>query len=152
MVTALAAFAVNLAVENISGFKFWATLTIMERGDVLGSYLAYTAMNAALVGASVAITLYVGPAAAGSGIADVKVRVQGAGEGAGEGEGEGGRVVYSHPKATRTQNQGWRWRRLGEVVGREGRGGGCATASKRCMWGCHDVQGSKGNALGMRCG
>ncbi|PNW88649.1 hypothetical protein CHLRE_01g038700v5 [Chlamydomonas reinhardtii] len=77
VVTALAAFAVNLAVENISGFKFWATLTIMERGDVLGSYLAYTAMNAALVGASVAITLYVGPAAAGSGIADVKAYLNG---------------------------------------------------------------------------
>ena len=32
MSTALAAFAVNLAVENISGFKFWLTLSMMERG------------------------------------------------------------------------------------------------------------------------
>ncbi|KAG2444895.1 hypothetical protein HXX76_001631 [Chlamydomonas incerta] len=77
VVTALAAFAVNLAVENISGFKFWATLTIMERGDVLGSYLAYTAMNGALVTAGVAITAYLGPAAAGSGIADVKAYLNG---------------------------------------------------------------------------
>ncbi|KAG2496165.1 hypothetical protein HYH03_005767 [Edaphochlamys debaryana] len=77
VVTALAAFAVNLAVENISGFKFWATLTIMESGDVLGSYLAYTAMNAALVTGAVAVTLYVGPAAAGSGIADVKAYLNG---------------------------------------------------------------------------
>ncbi len=73
VITALAAFAVNVSVENISGFKHWATLTIMEGGDVMGSYLAYVAMNAALVTASVAITLYIGPAAAGSGIPDVKV-------------------------------------------------------------------------------
>lgn len=75
MITALAAFTVNLSVENISGFKFWATLTIMERGNLVGSFLAYVAMNAALVTASVAITIYVGPAAAGSGIPEVKVRM-----------------------------------------------------------------------------
>ncbi|GLC67770.1 hypothetical protein PLESTF_000605500 [Pleodorina starrii] len=77
VITALAAFAVNLSVENISGFKFWATLTIMERGNLLGSFLAYVAMNAALVTGSVAITAYLGPAAAGSGIPDVKAYLNG---------------------------------------------------------------------------
>lgn len=73
-ITALAAFAVNISVENISGFKFWATLGVLERGHVFGSFLIYTAINAALVVLSVAVTVYIGPAAAGSGIADVKVR------------------------------------------------------------------------------
>ncbi|GIL91065.1 hypothetical protein Vretimale_9495 [Volvox reticuliferus] len=77
VITALAAFAVNLSVENISGFKFWATLTIMESGNLVGSFMAYVAMNAALVTASVAITLYIGPAAAGSGIPDVKAYLNG---------------------------------------------------------------------------
>ena len=31
VVTATAAFTVNLGVENIAGFKFWAALTVMER-------------------------------------------------------------------------------------------------------------------------
>lgn len=29
-VTAAAAFAVNLGVENIAGFKFWVTLTVIQ--------------------------------------------------------------------------------------------------------------------------
>lgn len=73
MITALAAFAVNISVENISGFKFWATLGVMERGHVFLSFLIYIAINAALVTLSVAVTVHFGPAAAGSGIADVKV-------------------------------------------------------------------------------
>ena len=40
----------------------------------MGSLLTYVSCNAALVLASVAITVFIGPAAAGSGIADVKVR------------------------------------------------------------------------------
>jgi hypothetical protein len=46
VVTALAAFVVNLSVESISGFKFWAVLSIMEHGDVVASFLAYVAVNA----------------------------------------------------------------------------------------------------------
>lgn len=76
VVTAGAAFAVNLGVENISGFKFWATFTIIEKGHYLGSFVVYTLINAALVLASVLVTLFIGPAAAGSGIADVKAGVE----------------------------------------------------------------------------
>lgn len=74
VLTAVAAVMVNYGVENISGLKFWATLQLLSRGHVLGSFAGYAAMNAALVAASAAITLWVGPAAAGSGIAEVKVR------------------------------------------------------------------------------
>ncbi len=49
VITATAAFLVNLAVENIAGFKFYATLTLLSRGHWIGSYLAYVAMNGTLV-------------------------------------------------------------------------------------------------------
>ncbi len=79
VLTAVAAVLVNYGVENISGLKFWATLQLLSQGHVLGSFAGYAAMNAALVAASAAITLWVGPAAAGSGIAEVKVRSGGRG-------------------------------------------------------------------------
>ena len=40
----------------------------------LGAFLLYATINAALVFGSVAITVFLGPAAAGSGISEVKVR------------------------------------------------------------------------------
>jgi chloride channel 7 len=73
VITAAAAFAVNLGVENISGFKFWATLTLLERGHAFASYLVYVLINCTLIVGSVFITMYFAPAAAGSGIAEVKV-------------------------------------------------------------------------------
>ncbi len=71
--TAAAAFAVNLSVENIAAFKFWATLTALQSHGYLGSFLLYTSINGALVLLSVLVTLFIGPAAAGSGIGEVKV-------------------------------------------------------------------------------
>ena len=73
MIVAFFAFAVNLSVENIAGFKFWATLTLLARGHPVWSFLTYVGANAALVGAATALTVYYAPAAAGSGIAEVKV-------------------------------------------------------------------------------
>jgi H+/Cl- antiporter ClcA len=64
-------------VENLAGFKFWATLTLLERGLTLPSFLAYVAVNTALVGGSAALTVLLAPAAAGSGIAEVKVWCRG---------------------------------------------------------------------------
>lgn len=77
VVTAAAAFAVNLGVENISGFKFWATLTMMDKGWLFGSYCVYVSINLALVAISALLTVYVGPAAAGSGIVEVKAYLNG---------------------------------------------------------------------------
>jgi H+/Cl- antiporter ClcA len=60
-------------VENIAGFKFWVTLTLLDRRQMLASYLVYVLINCSLIVGSVALTVYVAPAAAGSGIAEVKV-------------------------------------------------------------------------------
>jgi chloride channel 7 len=60
-------------VENIAGFKFWLTLTLLERQHAFASYIVYVAINCSLIVGSVALTVYVAPAAAGSGIAEVKV-------------------------------------------------------------------------------
>jgi H+/Cl- antiporter ClcA len=73
LITAAASFAVNYGVENISGFKFKATLTLLNSGHAVASFAVYCAINAALVLAAVALTTQVAPAAAGSGIAEVKV-------------------------------------------------------------------------------
>ena len=75
--TASAAFLVNLAVENIAGFKFWATLSVMQTSGYLTSFLLYSIINCLLVLASVLVTLYLGPAAAGSGISEVKAFLNG---------------------------------------------------------------------------
>lgn len=64
----------NFSVENISGYKFWVTLTLLDQGYVLPSFLLYLLINCSLVAAAVAVTVYWAPAAAGSGIAEVKVR------------------------------------------------------------------------------
>eukprot|EP00983_Pelagomonas_calceolata_P104499 1159035-Pelagomonas_calceolata.AAC.5 len=74
VITGIAAFAVNVSVENISGFKFWATLSLMNKGHIALSFLVYFSISTVLVFCAVALTAYVGPAAAGSGIAEVKVR------------------------------------------------------------------------------
>lgn len=77
VVTAFAAFCVNVSVENLSGFKFWATLSLIGRGHILLSFIVYVAINFLLVASAVLVTVRVGPAAAGSGIAEVKVCVAG---------------------------------------------------------------------------
>lgn len=61
-------------VENIAGFKFWVTLTLLDRNQAFASYLVYVLINCSLIVGSVALTVLVAPAAAGSGIAEVKVR------------------------------------------------------------------------------
>mmetsp|Transcript_13825 Transcript_13825/g.37368 ORF Transcript_13825/g.37368 Transcript_13825/m.37368 type:complete len:858 (-) Transcript_13825:79-2652(-) len=77
VITGIAAFAVNVSVENISGFKFWATLSLMNKGHIALSFLVYFSISTVLVFCAVALTAYVGPAAAGSGIAEVKAYLNG---------------------------------------------------------------------------
>ncbi|GAX72881.1 hypothetical protein CEUSTIGMA_g336.t1 [Chlamydomonas eustigma] len=76
-ITAGAAFAVNFGVENIAGFKFWATLTTMEHAGYFPSFLLYSCINGVLVLGSVLVTVFIGPAAAGSGISEVKAYLNG---------------------------------------------------------------------------
>eukprot|EP00798_Chlamydomonas_sp_ICE-L_P013668 gene13668-19556_t len=47
--TALAAFGVNFFVENISGFKFWATLSLIDKNWYVSSFVIYTLINCTLV-------------------------------------------------------------------------------------------------------
>ena len=75
--TASAAFIVNLAVQNIAGVKFGATLSVMQSYGYLTSFLLYALINGLLVLVSVLVTIYMGPAAAGSGISEVKAFLNG---------------------------------------------------------------------------
>lgn len=68
-------------VENIAGFKFWVTLTLLEHNQAFASYLVYVLINCSLIVGSVALTVMVAPAAAGSGIAEVKVNLLGCQQG-----------------------------------------------------------------------
>ncbi|XP_031488342.1 chloride channel protein CLC-d isoform X1 [Nymphaea colorata] len=69
--TGLAAFFINLAVENFSGWKFAATFSIIQHSYLAG-FLVYMLFNLALVLSSVYIVTRFAPAAAGSGIPEIK--------------------------------------------------------------------------------
>ncbi|KAG0554790.1 hypothetical protein KC19_12G119300 [Ceratodon purpureus] len=74
--TGLAAFFINIAVENFSGWKFAATFALMEYHFFLG-LVVYIAFNAALVFSSALIVTQFAPAAAGSGIPEIKAYLNG---------------------------------------------------------------------------
>ncbi|XP_024363094.1 chloride channel protein CLC-d isoform X2 [Physcomitrium patens] len=74
--TGLAAFLINIAVENFSGWKFAATFALMKYSTFLGLVI-YIAFNAALVFSSVYIITQFAPAAAGSGIPEIKAYLNG---------------------------------------------------------------------------
>ena len=74
--TGLAAFFINIAVENFSGWKFAATFAVMKYSYFLG-LLIYILFNAALVFSSVYIITQFAPAAAGSGIPEIKAYLNG---------------------------------------------------------------------------
>lgn len=74
--TGLAAFFINIAVENFSGWKFAATFAVMKHSYFLG-LVVYIACNGALVFSSVYIVTQFAPAAAGSGIPEIKAYLNG---------------------------------------------------------------------------
>ncbi|CAG9467135.1 unnamed protein product [Pedinophyceae sp. YPF-701] len=67
---------VNMSVENISNFKFWATFEVMKT-SWLAALIVYTTINVTLVAGAASLTSYFAPAAAGSGIPDVKIYLNG---------------------------------------------------------------------------
>ncbi|CAN6454039.1 unnamed protein product [Victoria cruziana] len=69
--TGLAAFFINLAVENFSGWKFAATFSIIQHSYLAG-FLVYVLFNLVLVLSSVYTVTRFAPAAAGSGIPEIK--------------------------------------------------------------------------------
>ena len=75
--TALAAFAINLTVENVSGAKFLFTSAMLRSQGALPSFLFFAFVNVTLACAASAVTALYAPAAAGSGIGDVKAYLNG---------------------------------------------------------------------------
>eukprot|EP00850_Spirogloea_muscicola_P011972 SM000076S21793 [mRNA] locus=s76:235730:243321:- [translate_table: standard] len=69
--TALAAFFINVAVENLAGWKFTATFWLL-RHSYAAAFIVYALFNVALVLSSVHIVTEYAPAAAGSGIPEIK--------------------------------------------------------------------------------
>ncbi|MCO5604966.1 hypothetical protein L7F22_059141 [Adiantum nelumboides] len=77
LLTGIIGFAINLAVENISAFKFLKTSEYMENRRLDIACAILVASNLALVLTSGLLCTYIAPAAAGSGIPDVKAYLNG---------------------------------------------------------------------------
>ncbi|MCO5554532.1 hypothetical protein L7F22_008061 [Adiantum nelumboides] len=77
LLTGITGFAINLAVENISAFKFLKTTQYMENIRLDIAYAILVASNLVLVLISGLLCTYIAPAAAGSGIPDVKAYLNG---------------------------------------------------------------------------
>ncbi|KAK3143559.1 hypothetical protein QOZ80_4AG0301830 [Eleusine coracana subsp. coracana] len=80
LVGALAAavgFVANLGVENVAGAKFVVTSNLMLDGKHGSAFAVFLASNFALTILAAALTVFVAPAAAGSGIPEVKAYLNG---------------------------------------------------------------------------
>ncbi|KAJ6803983.1 putative chloride channel-like protein CLC-g [Iris pallida] len=72
-----AGFSANLAVENIAGLKFVRVSNLMLANKYGLAFAELLGWNLALLMAAVVVTVYVAPAAAGSGIPEVKAYLNG---------------------------------------------------------------------------
>uniref|UniRef100_A0A1J3FPA5 Chloride channel protein n=1 Tax=Noccaea caerulescens TaxID=107243 RepID=A0A1J3FPA5_NOCCA len=77
VIVSLIGFANNLAVENLAGVKFVITSNMMLAGRFSVGFLVFTVTNLVLTLFASAITAFVSPAAAGSGIPEVKAYLNG---------------------------------------------------------------------------
>ncbi|XP_047062627.1 putative chloride channel-like protein CLC-g isoform X1 [Lolium rigidum] len=75
--TAVAAFLANLGVENVAGVKFVITSTLMFERRFESAFIVFLVSNFLLTMFATALTVYVAPAAAGSGIPEVKAYLNG---------------------------------------------------------------------------
>ncbi|KAJ7538540.1 hypothetical protein O6H91_11G053500 [Diphasiastrum complanatum] len=75
--TGVVAFSINMAVENLAGVKFLATVSLMDLKRTLLAYALYTGSNMLLVLLSAMLCIFIAPAAAGSGIPEVKAYLNG---------------------------------------------------------------------------
>jgi chloride channel 7 len=75
--TALTALAINLTVENVAGFKFMTTSSLLRSHGAAASFAFFATINVSLAAAASAVTVLFAPAAAGSGIGDVKAFLNG---------------------------------------------------------------------------
>ncbi|CAL5025131.1 unnamed protein product [Urochloa decumbens] len=74
---AAAGFVANLGVENVAGAKFVVTSNLMLEGKHRSAFAVFLASNFALTMLAAVLTVYVAPAAAGSGIPEVKAYLNG---------------------------------------------------------------------------
>ncbi|RLM74245.1 hypothetical protein C2845_PM15G23270 [Panicum miliaceum] len=74
---AAAGFVANLGVENVAGAKFVVTSNLMLDGKHGSAFAVFLASNFALTMLAAVLTVFVAPAAAGSGIPEVKAYLNG---------------------------------------------------------------------------
>ncbi|XP_027159963.1 chloride channel protein CLC-c [Coffea eugenioides] len=75
--TGLVGFFNNLAVENIAGFKFLLTNSLMLKHQYFLAFAAYAGCNVVLAVCAAVLCAFIAPAAAGSGIPEVKAYLNG---------------------------------------------------------------------------
>eukprot|EP01018_Ginkgo_biloba_P024751 Gb_03967 [translate_table: standard] len=75
--TGLVGFFINLAVENIAGFKLVVTSSYMLQQRFVLAFVVYAGSNLGLAVMSALLCAYIAPAAAGSGIPEVKAYLNG---------------------------------------------------------------------------
>ncbi|KAK4790796.1 hypothetical protein SAY86_031209 [Trapa natans] len=76
-IVSLIGFFNNLTVENIAGIKFLVTSNMMSAGSYGMAFLVFSISNFVLTLFPAAVTSYICPAAAGSGIPEVKAYLNG---------------------------------------------------------------------------
>ncbi|XP_040379348.1 putative chloride channel-like protein CLC-g [Oryza brachyantha] len=74
---AAAGFVANLGVENVAGAKFVVTSNLMLAGRYGAAFAVFMVSNFGLTMFATVLTVYVAPAAAGSGIPEVKAYLNG---------------------------------------------------------------------------
>ncbi|KAG8066458.1 hypothetical protein GUJ93_ZPchr0004g40047 [Zizania palustris] len=74
---AAAGFVANLGVENVAGAKFVVTSNLMLAGRYGSAFAVFLVSNFGLTMFAAVLTVYVSPAAAGSGIPEVKAYLNG---------------------------------------------------------------------------
>lgn len=77
LIVSLVGFFINLAIENVAGLKFVVTSNMMLANRYLTAFGIFTACNFGLTLFASMVTVFVSPAAAGSGIPEVKAYLNG---------------------------------------------------------------------------
>jgi chloride channel 7 len=77
VLTGIVGFVINLAVENVSGFKHGAVSALMESTSYWTAFWLFAGSNLVFLLFASSITAFVSPAAGGSGIPEVKAYLNG---------------------------------------------------------------------------
>ncbi|KAG2578515.1 hypothetical protein PVAP13_6NG212900 [Panicum virgatum] len=77
ILTGIVGFVINLAVENVSGFKHDAVSALMESASYWTAFWLFAGCNMVFLLFASSITAFVSPAAGGSGIPEVKAYLNG---------------------------------------------------------------------------